>query len=233
MRFILLALLGLIILMRHQALALLATPTKIAKVERDITTPYNFTRFQIVHRDGASLGTSDDAVWTSTLVRMQLLVDLPITIANDMGIMATTISWKIKAYWDSATSGGGIFYGVSPDGTQTQSEIDICFDGPLDIVATGTSNGNNWVQLQMPLVVSWVDTFTNKLIAVFWTATYQFGENNPDLTYLLFLDIAPLGWEQSGPMPSNGCPDSGVGISATPTLWSYLPWSTIISNLGS
>lgn len=228
MRFTLPALLGLTLLTWHQALALPATPTKIAKVERDITTPYNVT---IVDGAGASLGTPDDATWSSTPLQTRLLFVMPLAIANDMGIMRNTLPFRLLlSYTGSSAGDGHVFGNVFPEDGQAVDDLDICF-GTSTVVGTGTSGGNSWVQIQSAIEVAWGDTITNKLIAVFWTGTYQYGQNDPSLSYTTVMNIVPSGWEQSGSLPASGCPQSGVGTVVNPTSWSNLPWSNIISNL--
>jgi hypothetical protein len=232
MRFTLPALLGLTLLTWHQALALPATPTKIAKVERDITTPYNVTALQGVDGDGASLGTSGGATWSSTPLQTRLEVVLPLAIANAMEIMTPVVDWKLLLTYTGDSNGNGHFYyNAYPDGMQTLREIEMCLTSPGKLVGTGTSGGNAWVQVKIPLEVAWLDTITGQLVAVFWTATYQFGQNDPDLSHTFYMNIAPSGWENGGTLPTTGCPPSGVGTAFTPASWSFLPWSTIISNL--
>lgn len=226
------ALLALTLITWHQALALPYTPTETAEVERDIITPYNSTELQIANADGASLGTSSSGTWISTPVRMRLLVDLPIAIANDMRIMSTRVAWRLHIYYDS--SGPKFVYDIDLDGEQTKSEVKICII-EIGLPTTGTSDGNNWIRLQLGISVFWMDTISNKLITMSWNAVYQFGQNDPDLTFYSSMVKAPHGWEQSGPKPASGCPQIGVGdgTRVTPASWSFLPWTTIISNLGS
>jgi hypothetical protein len=179
MRFTLPALLGLTLLTWHQALALSATPTKIAKVERDIT-PDNVTASQMVDGVGSSPA---DATWSSTPLQTRLLFVLPLAIANDIGIMNTRVAWRLLLSYTGDSSGTGTVYvSAFPDGMQVVTEIRICIVGPITIDGTGSTDGNATVQMRVPLEVVWADTLTNKLIAVFWTATYQFGQNDPDIS---------------------------------------------------
>lgn len=232
MRFTLPALLGLTLLTWHQALALSATPTKVTKVERDITTPNNVTAFQMVHGVGSSLGTSADATWSSTPLQTRLLIVLPLAIANDIGIMNTRVAWRLLiSYTGDSTGSGTVYVSAFPDGMQVLAEIRICIVGPVTVAATGAIDGNDMVQMRVPLEVVWVDTITNKLIAVFWIATYQLGQNDPDISYTVDMDNAPSGWDQTGSMPASGCPPTSLGTAFVPTSWSLLPWSTVISNV--
>jgi hypothetical protein len=227
MRFTLPALLGLTLLTWHQALALSATPTKIAKVERDIT-PDNVTASQMVDGVGSSPA---DATWSSTPLQTRLLFVLPLAIANDIGIMNTRVAWRLLLSYTGDSSGTGTVYvSAFPDGMQVVTEIRICIVGPIIIDGTGSTDGNATVQMRVPLEVVWADTLTNKLIAVFWTATYQFGQNDPDISHTVNMYNAPIGWDQPGSMPTSGClPTSGTKV--VPTSWSLLPWSMIISNV--
>jgi hypothetical protein len=228
MRFTLPALLGLTLLTWHQALALSATPTKIAKVERDIT-PDNVTASQMVDGVGSSPA---DATWSSTPLQTRLLFVLPLAIANDIGIMNTRVAWRLLLSYTGDSSGTGTVYvSAFPDGMQVVTEIRICIVGPITIDGTGSTDGNATVQMRVPLEVVWADTLTNKLIAVFWTATYQFGQNDPDISYTVNMYNAPYGWDQPGSMPTSGCPPTS-GTAVVPTSWSLLPWSMIISNVG-
>jgi hypothetical protein len=228
MRFTLPALLGLTLLTWHQALALPDTPTKIAKVERDIT-PYNVTDSQMVDGVGSS---PDDATWSSTPLQTRLLFILPLAIANDIGVMSTRVAWRLLLSYTGDSTGTGRFYiSAFPDGMQVVTEIRICIVGPITTVGTGSTDGNATVQFRVPLEAVWADTVTNKLIAVFWIATYQFGQNDPDISYTVNMDNAPSGWDQPGPLPTSRCPPTG-GTAVVPTSWSLLPWSMIISNVG-
>jgi hypothetical protein len=232
MRFTLLALLALTIITWHQALALPYTPTETAEVERDITTPFNSTELQIVDADEASLGISSRGNTISAPIRRRLLFDLPIATANDMRIMNTEVAWRLHLYYDFTRD---VFvYDIDLDGEQTRSEVKICITH-VGLPTWGKSNGNTWVQYQLEILVYWMDTISNKLITVAWNAAYQFGQNDPDLTYYMSMVRAPRGWYQSGPKPASGCPKIGVGAGTKvkPTSWSFLPWSAIISNLGS
>jgi hypothetical protein len=229
MRFTLPALLGLTLLTWHQALALPVTPTKTAKVEGDIT-PYNVTASQRVDGIGSSPA---DATWSSTPLQTRLLFILPLAIANDMGVLHTWVAWKLLLSYTGDSTGTGYFYiSAYPDGTQVVTEIRICIVGPIITVATGSTGGDATVQFQVPLEAVWADTLTNKVIAVFWIATYQFGQNNPDLSYTVDMNNAPSGYDQPGPLPTSRCPPTG-GTAVVPTSWSLLPWSTIISNVQS
>jgi len=227
MRFTLPSLLGLILLMWHQALALPATSTKIAEIERDITNPYNITA---VNGVGPSLGTSDSSTWSSTPLRTRLLFDMPRAITNDMGLMKTLLAYKLLLTYTGSTTGGTVYYDIYAQLGLRIADLRICSYGPFTLQSSGKSNGNAWVQITCPLVIAWLDTVTGKLISVFWTTKYQFGQNDPDLSYTDFMNSAPSGWEISGSLPGVGCPQSGVGTAVKPTSWSLLPWSEIIDS---
>jgi hypothetical protein len=231
MRFIFSALLGLILLPWHQALALPAIPTKIAKIERDSITPYIATANHTVVRTGISLGTSGgEDWWTSTAIQERLIFDMPGTIANTMGILSTLVAWKLVYTYSGASNGGGnVDINILPDGQQQPGEIQICTWDSTTVTNTGTSGGNSWVQIQVPLEVVWLDTITNQLISVFWAATYQFGQNDPDLSFEVSMDAAPKGFQQPGPLPASGCPGWYVGTLVIPKSWTLLPWSSIVS----
>jgi hypothetical protein len=231
MRFILSALLGLILLPWHQALALPAIPTKIAKIERDFITPYVATASHTVVGTGVSLGTSGgEDWWASTPIQERLVFDMPGTIANTMGILSTLVAWKLVCTYSGDSSGtGNVYVAILPDGQQQPDEIQICIWDSTTVVNSGTSNGNSWVQIQVSVEVVWLHIITNQFISVFWVATYQFGQNDPDLSFDVSMDQAPKGFQQPGPLPASGCPAWYDGTLVMPKSWTLLPWSSIVS----
>jgi hypothetical protein len=183
MRFTLPALLVLI-LTRHQALALPATPTQITGIERK-TTASNGT-LQAVARVGAGLGTLSEPTWSSTPLQLRLLFDLPVPIANGMKIINTKAAWKLLfTYTGDAAGNGNADVSVIPDGTQSSAEIQICIYSPAIFRNAGTTGDNSWVEAEIFTEVVWWNTVSQQLVSVFWAATYQFGENDPDLTLQL------------------------------------------------
>jgi len=152
-----------------------------------------------------------------------------------MRIMNTRVAWRLSLYYHHYYPDTyNFFYGVDQDGEQTESEVRMCII-EVGLPKSGTSDGIYWIAFQIGIAVVWIDTISNKLITVSWNAVYRFGQNDPNLNYFDGMVRAPHGWEQSGPKPASGCPNIGVGDGTRVTLtsWSFLPWSTIISNLGS
>jgi hypothetical protein len=180
---------------------------------------------------GASLGTSDGPTWSSAL-QTRLLIVLPLYIANDFEIMDTYVAWKLSLLYTGDSKGtGSVHVQVIEEGMQANSELQICIVATPTKVSIGSTNGIPFVQVKVPLQVTWVHTITSKLIVVFWTAIYQFGQNDSDLTHTISMVTAPSGWEQQGGLPTSRCVPSGVGSAFTPESWSFLPWSTITSNV--
>jgi hypothetical protein len=158
--------------------------------------------------------------------------EMPIAIANAMKTLNVLVAWKlIFTYSGNSGGSGNIYVNVIPDGDQQSNEIHVCLWSNPIWRSTGTTNGDTWIQIQLPVEVVWLNVIPNQLISVFWTATYQFGQNNPDLSYYISMDVAPSAWQQSGPIPASGCPGSGVGTAVTPNSWTLLPWSAITSTV--
>jgi hypothetical protein len=235
MYFTLPVLLGLTLLPWHQALALPAMSTKIANVTKDITTPYNDTIADIVDGLGASGPT-----WSSTPLLSLLTFEMPQATVDDMATLTTQLPFRLSIFYTGPINSNGnngfgkLRYGIQPEGWQTRSTIDVCMNGNAIRIAQGrTTGGNYWVKAKANLAAYWVDTLEGKVITVFWSAIFQFGQNDPDLTYTVSITKSPVGWEQTGPPPAApACPEIGVGTMVSPTTWSNLPWSQIISNIG-
>jgi hypothetical protein len=224
MRFTLPALSGLTLLTWHQALALPATP---AEIEGAITVSANTTGH------GASLGTSGaDDFWTSTALHTRLEFILPVPMADTMQLRSTTIDWKLRVSYQGPSNGlGNVFVTAYSDGKERHDNSLVCINPPVYTRNTGSSNGNSWMQSQIPVEVVWLNQRSGVFISVFFVATYQLGQNDPSLTFVVSVDTAPSAWIQQGTLPTTGCPASGVGTGTTPKRWSLRPWSSIKSNV--
>jgi hypothetical protein len=231
MYFTTLVLLGLTLLPWHQALASPAMSTKIAKVTKDITTPYNNTVVDIV--DGLGGG---GPTWSSTTLLTLLTFEMPQATVDDMATLTSQVPFRLHITYTgpmNANGNGQVKYGISPEGWQTMSIIGVCLSGSTNIGQGRATGGNYWVKVKSNLAAYWVDILEGKFITVFWSAIFQYGKNDPDLTYTVSITKSPVGWEQTGPPPAgSACPEIGVGTMVTPTTWSNLPWSRIISNDG-
>ncbi|OCK97939.1 uncharacterized protein K441DRAFT_693798 [Cenococcum geophilum 1.58] len=238
MRFTLPTLSALILLTWHQALALPgmspSTPnTKEAVWNLPRAALYDAATHQMLDSRAVDVEATDDLdtrslqtraiPWQSADLKRRLVVGLSTAVATSIHLANAALTWKFSLVYHTDLSGRETLTStLYEDGETKLQNVNLCVKGFTSSVSGNTANGY-WVDADVDLEGSYVDTASGNAVTMFWTAAMRLGQYAAS-NYVQHMVHDPTGYERIPEDTSQMCLIPG-GTSVNPTSWTFDAWT--------